>query len=135
MGKNKNNSREAVFVDRLSREWIEFGKLIVAVDFDDTIYPHNRYKDCDEVISFLKEINPNIRIIINTARSKSFFPRIYEYCEGIGLIIETINTNCVPLPFGNDGKVYANIYLDDRAGLDQALSILRKAYINFCKSK
>ena len=33
------------------------------------------------------------------------------------------------LPYGNNGKIYANIYLDDRAGLEEALIILEKALL------
>ena len=51
---------------------------------------------------------------------------ILEYCKEIGINVNSINTNPIKLDFGNNGKVYANIYLDDRAGLLQALDILEE---------
>jgi hypothetical protein len=42
------------------------------------------------------------------------------------ITIASINENPIDLPFGNNGKIYYNILLDDRAGLGQALDTLNK---------
>jgi hypothetical protein len=53
------------------------------------------------------------------------FVFIQEYCKEIGVEIDCINTNPIPLKYGNNGcKIFYNILLDDRAGLGQALETL-----------
>jgi hypothetical protein len=42
--------------------------------------------------------------------------------------VEAINENLPGLKFGTTTKPYANLYLDDRAGIDQALDVLSAAY-------
>ncbi len=50
---------------------------------------------------------------------------IEDYCAKVRLHIDTINRTPFELPYGNNGKkIYANIFLDDRAGLDEAIDIL-----------
>ena len=51
----------------------------------------------------------------------------FDYWDNILKIkITGINANPIPLPFGNHGKIYFNILLDDRAGLSQSIDILNK---------
>lgn len=50
---------------------------------------------------------------------------IQEYCKEIGIKIEGININYLP-QFKNSGKIYYNILLDDRAGLETSYNILHK---------
>jgi hypothetical protein len=51
------------------------------------------------------------------------------------LVIDSINENPINLPYGHHGKIYANIYLDDRAGLNEALNILEFAMYKIKGSK
>lgn len=118
------------YVERLYNEWCEHGKIIIAVDFDDTLKPHkglvNDYSV--RVIALLKQCQrEGCYIVINTASDKLRYEAIVHYLTTFGLIINSINENPIKLPFGNYGKVYANIYLDDRAGLLEALDILEEA--------
>jgi len=48
-----------------------------------------------------------------------------EYMADHGIKISSINKNPIDLPFGNHGKIYYNHLLDDRAGLESALKILK----------
>jgi hypothetical protein len=43
------------------------------------------------------------------------------------LEIDGINKTPIDLPYGNDKKIYANVFIDDRAGLNEALNILEMA--------
>jgi hypothetical protein len=43
------------------------------------------------------------------------------------LEIDGINTTPIDLPYGNNKKIYANIFIDDRAGLNESLNILEMA--------
>jgi hypothetical protein len=42
----------------------------------------------------------------------------------VNLKIDSINQNPINLPYGNSSKIYANIFLDDRAGLNESLDRL-----------
>ena len=122
------------YIERLVREWRKHGGLIIACDFDDTISPFHFKAPADmgryaETISFLKEcIREGCTVIIFTARSESEYGFVEEYCSNMGLAIAGININLPGLPYGNHRKIYANVYLDDRSGLELSLENLRAAY-------
>lgn len=119
-------------VSRLLKEWVKHGKIIIACDFDDTIRPWKDFsttEDCEEVMASLKNAcSLGATIVINTATTPNRYPQILSYCEQNNLVVEpVINKNPVELPYGNHGKIYANIFIDDRAGLSEALEILNEA--------
>ena len=47
-----------------------------------------------------------------------------DHMLGQGIVLDSINKNPIPMPYGNHGKIYYNILLDDRAGLGQAYDTL-----------
>ncbi len=114
--------------ERLFKEYSLHKKLVVAVDFDDTIFNyHGKDFSYPKVINLLLECQKlGFWICVFTGSPLDKYPSIHEYMDKIGIKIHTINKNPFPLPFGNDGKMYYNILLDDRAGLGQACEILRK---------
>lgn len=119
------------YLERLAKEWALHGKIVIAVDFDSTIYPWpTLYNDEDreKVIKLLVECQKvGCYITINTCSAPERHQEIYDYCTTIDLKVHSINENPIKMPFGGHGKVYANIYLDDRAGLMEAVSILKEA--------
>lgn len=116
-------------VDRLHREYSAHKKLILAVDYDDTLYDfHNKGHSYDQVINLVLECQRDygFYIVIFTGTPPDKWGDIYAHCETLGIKIDSINKNPISLPFGNDGKIYYNILLDDRGGLQQSFEILRK---------
>lgn len=115
-------------VDRLYREYKQHPKLIIAVDYDDTLYDyHNKGYTYEDTINVLKRCQEKgFYICIFTGSPVDKYPSIMAYCKSLGLEIATINKNPIPLPFGNDGKMYFNVLIDDRAGIGQTLEILNK---------
>lgn len=111
---------------RLYQEWEKHKKLMVAVDFDDTIFDfHNRNQEHSMVIEILKKCNElGFYVTIFTASKPERYDFIRNYMKGLGIKIDTINENVIQLPYGNNGKIYYNILLDDRAGLGQAYTTL-----------
>ncbi len=112
---------------RLLEEWKMHGKIIIAVDYDDTIrhWKFNEQEECDKVISVLKiakEVGAYVTVF--TACDENRYDEIKSFCESKGLIIDSINANPIELPYGRRNKVYANIFIDDRAGLEESLDIL-----------
>lgn len=120
------------FVDRLVKEWLKHERLIIAVDLDDTIIPYNKEltDSCAEVVQLLKECDKiGIVLIINTARQESKHESSMQQVRDLGLNPVAINKTpeWLGLPFGHAGKVYANIFLDDRGGLGTAKMQLHRA--------
>jgi molybdenum cofactor biosynthesis enzyme MoaA len=121
------------YVERLTDEWKQHGKIIIAVDFDDTISPWRYKSDEDEafykkVIEILKEAKMvGAYIVIFTACNEDRYDEIRNYCRKRGLDIDDINNVPIDLPYGKGRKLYANIFLDDRAGLREALATLSEA--------
>jgi hypothetical protein len=115
---------------RLFQEWKQHGKIVIAVDFDDTIYPW-KFRNADDMESFDRLVNllqvakaTGAYITIFSACAPDRYEEIQNYCTKIKLPIDSINANPITLPYGNNGKVYANIYLDDRAGLLESIKML-----------
>lgn len=117
-------------IKRLATEWIEHDKIVLAVDYDDTIFPwkHSSQKDCEEVIDLIKWCQTiGAYVMIHTASDPKRYDEIREYCKSKGLKIDSINENPIILPFGNLGKPYYNWQLCDRSGLKYAKKVLLKA--------
>ena len=126
------------YTNRLVTEWLKNGKLIIGCDLDDTIIPYNEeIKDnCKKMVDLILECQKEgIVFLINTARSESQLERAKEQVESLGIEVHGINEMHSEWnrPYGINGKIYANIFLDDRGGfgcvyetLSNALAIVRK---------
>lgn len=128
-----NMNKLQKYIDRLTKEWREHKNIIIAVDFDDTISPWglNTTQECNYVVEKLKTYQQQgAYIVIFTACNPNRFEDISNFCNQNELIITGINKNPIDLPYGNSGKIYANVFLDDRAGLHEAIEILDAALIN-----
>jgi hypothetical protein len=114
-------------VSRLYKEYIKHNRLIVAVDFDDTVYDwKSASHDYPKIFELLLECqNLGFYIVVFTASKSDRYDMIKDYMLSNGIEISSINKNPIELPFGNNGKIYYNILLDDRAGICQAYEILR----------
>jgi len=125
------------YIDRLFQEWQLHGKIIVAVDFDDTISPwkfksKQDLEELDRTINLIKIARETgAYIVIFTACNQERYPEIQEYCEKLRLPIDAININPIDVPYGKNGKIYANIFLDDRGGLNEACTILETSMYKY----
>lgn len=124
-----NNEEVDKYIARLESEWNQHGKIIIACDFDDTISPWKFHNfDFNKVIEMLKVAQQTgAYIVIFTACNTDRYDEIRKYCADKGLTIDAINETPVELPYGKNGKIYANIFIDDRAGLHESLHILESA--------
>lgn len=115
-------------VTRLVKEWNQHGKIIIAYDFDNTVYDyHNEGHSYDDVISLLKECKEfGAYLIVFTAKEESEYPEMIHYLNSIELPFDAINENLSITPF-KGRKIYYNILLDDRAGLSSAYKDLKEA--------
>ena len=104
-------------MNRLIKEYNKHGKLIVAYDFDNTVYDyHAEGHSYNQVVELLRELkSKGCYLIVFTASDKSKFDFIGDYLEDNDIPFDTINENAPFVNF-NSGKVYYNVLLDDRAG-------------------
>lgn len=126
------------YTNRLTKEWLKNGKIIIACDLDDTIIPYNdEIKDnCQIMVDLILECQKEgIIFLINTARSEYQLQKAKEQVEKLGIVVHGINQmhEGWDKPYGLNGKLYANIFLDDRGGfwdsywtLSNALTIIKQ---------
>lgn len=118
---NKHN-----VLDRLEREYFKHKKIIIAYDFDDTVYDfHNKGRSYDNVIALLKSFKNYAYFIVYTASEESRYPAIKKYLIDNDIPFDTINENIPSLNIPKGKKLYYNILLDDRAGLESAYNTLQ----------
>ena len=120
------------YIERLYTEWKQHGKIIIAVDYDDTISPWRMHREEDilalRIVEDLKMAkHAGAFIVCFTACNEDRYDEIKNRFKFLGIELDTINHNPVDLPYGNQNKIYANLFLDDRAGLNEALEILEAA--------
>lgn len=109
--------------NRLLEEYKQYKSLVVAFDFDDTVYDFHKkgriYLDVIELLKKLKAIN--CFLICWTGQENIEFVETYLTVNDIPF--DSINQN-PPFHKSTSKKVYANVYLDDRAGLKQVFDDL-----------
>jgi hypothetical protein len=126
------------YINRLATEWLKNGKIIIGCDLDDTIIPYNEeIKDnCKKMVDLILECQKEgITFIINTARSEYQLEKAKQQVEDLGIVVHGVNKMHPEWdkPYGINGKIYANIFLDDRGGfwnsywtLQDALTIVKQ---------
>jgi hypothetical protein len=112
--------------NRLLAEYRLHKRLIVAVDFDDTVFDfHKAGYQYEAVLRLLRRCTAlGFYITLFTCSDPSEYARQIAYLLDYGVLVTSVNENPVQLPFGNHGKPYYNILLDDRAGLCAAYQTL-----------
>jgi hypothetical protein len=114
--------------NRLIEEWLKYGKIIIAYDFDDTVYDYHQkgrsYTDVIELLRYCKKIGAYFMVF--TSCDESQYPKITKYLTDNDIPFDTINEN-LPFVTFTGRKCYYNILLDDRAGLPSAYEALNSA--------
>lgn len=118
---NKENCKK-----RLLEEYYKYGKLIVAFDFDNTIYDyHKNGGDYSEVIKLLQDCSKlGFELILFTTEEDydNLLNKIHKVDSILGTFNYRINKSSI---FSESKKPYYNILLDDRAGLEESYEILK----------
>lgn len=130
----ETNSRIEKYVVRLLEEWINHGKIILSVDYDDTLYNWNldNTEDVERTIKLVREAHTTgAYVVIFTASDVSRYEEIQKHCQEIKIPVDSINRNPIDLPYGRNGKIYYNINLCDRSGLNESLDILESAMYRY----
>lgn len=107
--------------DRLYAEWEKYGKLVIAYDFDGTIFDYgnqgHRFNNVMDLLRRCKKLGFNF--IVFTCREEADYGFIKQHLADNDLPYDKINENVDFIPF-KGRKIYYNILLDDRAGLTSA---------------
>jgi len=115
-------------VERLVTEWREHGKLIIAYDFDNTVYDYyQKGHTFEQVISLLQRCQKaGAYFILFTSNEEEKHEQMIKYLHEHNIPFDKINENLDFIPFVGR-KIYYNILLDDRAGLQSAYKNLEEA--------
>ena len=110
---------------RLLAEYQRYQSLVVAYDFDNTVFDyHQNGWDFPQVIDLLRKLKKmNCHLIIFTANEDEAF--VENYCRQHQIPFDAINKN-PPFHKSTSRKIYYNILLDDRAGLAEAFEHLNR---------
>ncbi|QNR70490.1 hypothetical protein IAQ67_28690 (plasmid) [Paenibacillus peoriae] len=114
--------------ERLYREWKEHGNLIIAYDYDNTVFDyHGEGHSYNQIVKLLRECKElGAYLYVFTACEEEKFPQIEAYLQENNIPYDAINEAPDFLPF-KGRKPYYNVLLDDRAGLRSAYHALRLA--------
>lgn len=123
-------NKETTF-NRLKEEWLKYGKIIVAYDVDSTVLPFHDFEqedDYSEIHQLIRELYQlDCTLIVFTAAEESRWDDIKEKLQNAALPYHLFNESPPHIPgLVKQGKVYANIYLDDRASLYASVELLQK---------
>lgn len=113
---------------RLLKEYKKYGSLVIAFDFDNTVYDFHKeghtYNQVIDLLRKLKEIN--CYLICWTANEDEDF--VSNYLVHNNIPFDAINENPPHFKHNNSKKIYYNALLDDRAGLEQVFFDLSCLY-------
>lgn len=103
---------------RLYEEYKKYRSLVIAYDFDNTVYDfHKKGNTYWQIITLLQKLKElGCICICFTANQDEEF--VKSYCKTYNIPLDKLNEN--PDFFkSNSKKIYYNAFLDDRAGLQQ----------------
>ena len=120
-------------LSRLTKELLDlrkkYGKIIVGVDFDGTIFPYTADQqsrnDCDRNRILLKKLKPHIHLCLYTVADKSSLIYKAYIMKGWGLKPDYINESPIKFP-GGSTKPFFNVLLDDKAGMNEIYGVLQE---------
>lgn len=111
-------------IERLMKEYKEYGQLIIGYDYDYTLNSLRGEKwTYPKVEELLKRWEGRAKFVCCTSSPKKRHGEIREDLKKRGIPLDAINEDVVDFPFSG-GKVFNNILLDDRAGLMECYTTL-----------
>lgn len=115
-------------IERLVLDYIKHGQLIIAYDYDSTVYDfHRKGHEFPLVMKLLRECRPYAKFIVYTHSNDDRHDEIKAYLDEHDLPYDSINEGLVWANGKKEGKLFYSHFLDDRAGLRSAYIVLDKA--------
>lgn len=124
-----NNYKGDLYCERLIKEWLQHGKIILAIDFDSTISYWKTVENQKDIERCIHVIHQAQQVgtynVIWTACNPDRYKEISMYCKQNRIQVEAINeTPIKEIPYGKHKKIFYNHLLDDRTSLPEALDRL-----------
>lgn len=121
-------------VEKLLDVYEKHGKIIVGCDFDDTffmtseLHPDDFHTEprTEKVRDLLRKAKPIMTLCLYTVSDPVSLLYKKEIMRLEGLEPDYVNSGPIDNQWDSTGKPYFNILLDDKAGLNEALSILEE---------
>lgn len=113
--------------EKLKAVYEEHDSIIIALDFDDTIFDwKSKGFDCHYVINLVKTCieKLNAKVILYTCRENIDLEFAKNYCKEQGIKLYGVNSNPDYPP--TSSKMFYNIILDDKACLAYVCGILER---------
>lgn len=124
-------NRNIVLLEKLKKAFIDHGKIVVGVDFDDTIFPYSdisKDEECEQVRDLLRKIRPyTIQCLWTVANEWSLKYKKFICIELYDMQFDHYNES----PINYDPTVqkpHFNVLLDDSSGLDSVIKVLEEFY-------
>lgn len=108
---------------RLIEQYKHNKQLIIAYDIDDTIRPYHS-ATCSTVESSIRAAKNVLGAYLIVYTSNPNIDGVRKFLDDNAIPYDTINENA-PFAPTSSGKLYYNLFLDDKAGLAQAESVLK----------
>lgn len=107
----------------------QYGKIILGVDFDDTIFPYTEGDEeiairCEYVIDLVKRAKPWCHICLWTLGDYWSVRYKTEIMKLNGINPDYVNAS--PFEVKDARKPYFNLLLDDNAGINEGIEILEE---------
>lgn len=114
-------------IRRLLNEWNEYGSLVIAYDYDNTVFDyHNEGHEYIDIPNLLRSCKDfGAYLIVFSASEESRYSEMADYLKEHNIPFDSINESPPFFP-SKTGKIYYNILLDDRAGLKSAYFNLKE---------
>lgn len=113
-------------INRLIKDHKEYGRTIVAYDFDNTVYSKEPNETCYQIIELLKVCKEmGFILIVFTCRPETEYDFVKNFLNINNIPYDFFNCDADFISFPkNNKKIYYDIFLDDRAGLKSAYESL-----------
>lgn len=126
-------------IERLMNEYHKHNNLIVAFDFDNTIFDYHNdggdYSDIIDILNLCHQLKFTLVLYTCEISTKKLAWKINWCQEHMGIKPDYVNSSPILNNITSNSKIYYNILLDDRAGLNEAYSILVHVISNIEKEK
>jgi MoaA/NifB/PqqE/SkfB family radical SAM enzyme len=112
-------------ITRLYDEYKKYGSLIIAYDYDNCVYDYyKKGRKFDKVINLIRMCKElGFHLVVFTSCNDDRIPEIRKYLDENNIPFHSINETPDYIPF-QGRKIYYNLLLDDRSGLNSAFNIL-----------
>lgn len=108
-------------LQKLLDQYKKHGSIIVAYDFDDTVYPYSlEVEELKDTVSLIKELDKQGHYIY-CYTSNIDIQKVITYLHYNNIPCKSVNKS----PVASSGKEFYNVFLDDKAGINEIKEVLK----------